>query len=96
MADRICRKLLVSPSIVIRKRDNFYLKILAENKEKSLEVYILMCSKMYHGLNYQQLQKLAFEFAEKPVIIYPHSWKKIRWQEEIGCMDLCNATKTLV
>ena len=31
---------------------------------------------MYHGLNYQQVQKLAFEFAKKRGILFPQSWKK--------------------
>ena len=31
---------------------------------------------MYHGLNYQQVQKLAFEFAEKRGILFPQFWKK--------------------
>ena len=54
----------------------FYLQIFAENKDKSLEEYILMCSKMYHGMYYQQDQKLAFEIAEKRDILFPQSWKK--------------------
>ena len=61
----------MSSSAIIGKRGNFLFTDFGGKEEKSLKEYILMCSKMYHGLDYRQVQKLAFEFAEKRDILFP-------------------------
>ena len=74
----------------------FYLQIFAENEEKSLEEYILMCLKIHHDLNYQKSRNLLLNLLRNEISYFLSFGKKTRLREETGCMGLCNATKTLV
>ena len=50
-------------------------KIFSDEEEMSLREYLINCSRMNYGLNYQSVRLLAYQFAAENDKKIPESWK---------------------
>ncbi|KAK9736967.1 Tc5 transposase DNA-binding domain [Popillia japonica] len=56
-----------------------YLKnrqILTPFQENELAVYVIECSRIYHGVSPKDLRQLAYQFARKNNVVVPDNWIK--------------------
>lgn len=51
-------------------------QIFSQEEEEMLQNYILICSKMNYGMTYQQIKKLAYDYAKKLERAVPVNWEE--------------------